>query len=99
MGTDIECIVNNRNLFVINGQPVNKNSPITLTVFDVKNPRTTGTGVTNYFELWHMNDSMSAKAKNRFVNGVSITAYPANMILKRVLLNTHEIFTVGEYQF
>jgi len=46
-----------------------------------------------------MNDSMSAKAKNRFVNGVSITAYPANMVLKRVLLNTHEIFTVGEYQF
>jgi hypothetical protein len=82
-------------LKVWNGAAVDANTNIDLVVSPITNPEVvTSTGD---FKLFHIN-GWSAKAVGT-ITGIAITAYPANITIKKVMTSNVRLFGSGDYTF
>jgi hypothetical protein len=95
LGTAIECIVDHYYLKVVNASANDANTNVTLLVEKVTTPYTAA--ATGDFKLFHIN-GWSAKAVGT-LSGITTTALPANIDVKKAMSSNVRLFGSGDYTF
>lgn len=95
LGSDVECMVDHWHLIVNKVGAVEQGTEIVINVYDVMNP--TQTTDTEDFQFLHMDVDDSAKAVDRAVGGVAITALAENLTIKSIEVTDNDAFDTADY--
>lgn len=99
LGNDLVCVADRWYLKLKNLTTVAASSSITLSLYDVMNPASTGNGTTDDFAFFHLDSTLNAKAFNLTGGKLTITALPPNLTVKRVAPTNNNAFAAADYTF
>lgn len=95
LGTAVECVVDHYYLKVMNASAIDASASVTLEVENVTTPHTAA--ATGDFKLFHIN-GWNAKAVGT-LSGITTTALPANITVKKSMTSSVRLFGSGDYTF